>query len=454
MKKESVKSEIESKKTAEEFKALISAGNGYDKKGDKNKAIAFYKKAYKLNKNSSIPFSNIAISLYEMSQFDDAKKYAEKALKISDKNTSSLIILGNIEYKNKDYLKALEWYLKAYNLHEENVVSVVNVANTYFEIKDYENAIIYTKKAIELSPDDAWSYNNLSQLYQKIGENEKAVEAGYKAVNISDEDGRNSHHINLGYMLYEISIEDRELSVRYTEQWLKKYSYNNVVNYMAKSILNDEVLDRANDEYLKNIFDVFASDFERVLKDLDYKAPELINDFLLQIYGKKTSKKLKILDAGCGTGLCGKYLKKYAGIFGLHGVDISSEMIAEAKRKRIYNKLFVEELISFLSSRKNEYDLVVSTDVFIYFGDLENLFLNLNNILKKNGRVIFSVSENPKNDGIKLHASGRFSHGRNYIENLIEKTGFDLENISREHIRNEGDSEVIGFIISMVKKQL
>lgn len=454
MKKDNNKTIIESKKKAEEFKYFISAGNDYDNKGNKVKAIESYEKASKIDKNSPIPLGNLAISHYELENFDIAEKYAKKTLKIDNKNTSALIILGNIEYKNKNFDKALEWYLNAFYINENNPVAVINVANTYFELKNYNEAIIYTEKAIELSPNDAWSYNNLSQLYQKTNENEKALKTGYRAVEISDEENKNSHHINLGYMLYEISIENRDLSLQYAEKWLQKYGQNKLVNYMAKSVINNEVLSRANEEYLKNIFDVFAPDFENVLKDLDYKGPELINGFLQEIYGERIFKKLKILDAGCGTGLCAKYLKKYAKIFGLHGVDISKEMIKVAKEKKLYNKLFIEELLKFLSLQNNKYDLIVSADVFIYFGDLKELFLKLNNALKKNGRVIFTVSENLKNDSIFLHASGRFTHAKKYIENLIVETNFTLEKISREHIRNEGEKEVFGFIISMKKNNI
>lgn len=443
---------IESNKKTEEFKLLVSAGNDFDKKGDKNKAISYYVKAHKMNKESPIPLSNLAIVYYEIGQMDLSDKYAQKTLKIDSKNTSALIILGNINYKNKNFEKALEYYIQAYKVNEENVVAVVNVANTYFELKMIDEAIFYTEKVIKLSPNDAWSFNNLSQLYQKKNENQKAIETAYKAIVISDEEGRVSHHINLGYMLYEISLEDKVLSKKWAQNWLEEYGENDVVNYMAKSVLNDEVLERANDEYLKNIFDVFAPDFENVLSDLEYRAPELVNEFLHKIYGKRIQKKLKILDAGCGTGLCGKYLKKYAKIFGLHGVDISAKMIDEARKKKLYNKLFVEEIVSFLSSKKDEYDLIVSTDVFIYFGDLEELFLCLKSALKKDGRVIFTVSENPKNDGFILHTSGRFMHGKKYIEDLLKKTDFILEDISREHIRNEGDREVYGFVISCKKK--
>lgn len=56
---------------------------------------------------------------------------------------------------------------------------------------------------------------------------------------------------------------------------------------MGNAVLNRAVRPRANDEYLKNIFDIFAPDFEQVLTGLDYRAPELIRCLLEEIYGSK-----------------------------------------------------------------------------------------------------------------------------------------------------------------------
>lgn len=129
---------------------------------------------------------------------------------------------------------------------------------------------------------------------------------------------------------------------------------------------------------------------------------------------------MRILDAGCGTGLCGVFLKKYASFRGLEGVDLSAGMLREAAAKKVYNKLICREITDWLNNVKARYGLVVSADVFTYIGDLENLFSALFGALKKNGRVIFTVSENSLNDSDWfLHISGRFLHRREYIEKLL-----------------------------------
>ncbi|NIR58985.1 MAG: methyltransferase domain-containing protein, partial [Gammaproteobacteria bacterium] len=50
-----------------------------------------------------------------------------------------------------------------------------------------------------------------------------------------------------------------------------------------------------------------------------------------------------ILDAGCGTGLCGPLLAPHART--LVGVDLSGGMIAKAEELAVYDELEVAELV-------------------------------------------------------------------------------------------------------------
>lgn len=461
----------------EEFKEFISKGNKLDAAGDRLAAIECYKKAHRINKKSPIPLSNIAIAYFEVGNISSASKYAKQALKLDSKDTSSLNILGNISFREKDYQKALEYYMKAYEVSPQKTTTLVNLANAYVALKNFSEAEKYAKcaksnsfacsvlgyiykeledypaaektllNAIELNPQDPWSHNYLSQVYQKNKEYNKALDVGYKAITFSG--GNNDHHINFGYMLYEISRSDFDVK-KYAEKWLQEYGENDIVQHMANSITKGAKITRANDEYVRSIFDVFASDFEDVLTALNYQVPKKIVSLLQEL---KLAKKQKILDAGCGTGLCGKLLKSSVDFFSLEGVDISSEMIKIAAQKNVYNKLYVSELLEFLTSKKNKYDLIIAADVFTYFGDFEELFLRLNNALSKEGRVVFSFSENTQNDDIFLHTSGRFHHTFSYVENIINKTGFYIEKNSYDHLRNEGESPVMGYIVSIKKQQ-
>lgn len=464
---------------------LISCANCYDILNDKKTAIDYYKKAYKLNKKSVVALTNLATAYYETGAYKDAEKCCLKALKIDSQNASALINLGNIQYQKSRYEAALNYYKQAAAIKTDYYIAEINIANTCYDMKNYNEAVLYAQKslkldsrsqtaytilgnsyleleqydeaidsflsALKLDSEDPWIYNSLSQAYQKKSLWKKALGSGWSAVEKGSDD--DSHHINFGYMLYEAVLEKQDSSAKkYAEKWLGKFPSNPIVSHMGNAVLNGKKTAAASDKYVRDIFDVFAPDFEAVLTGLDYQAPSLIHGFLNEIYGEDSKPKLRILDAGCGTGFCGKFLKGFASWRGLEGVDLSEKMLEVAKSKKLYDKLVQSELVAYLQDKKTCYDLIVSADVFTYLGDLENLFKGLYSALKKNGRVIFTVSENDAdNEDYFLHVSGRFLHSLKYIENLLQKTDFSLEKISRQRLRFEGEKEVMGFVVSALK---
>lgn len=89
-------------------------------------------------------------------------------------------------------------------------------------------------------------------------------------------------------------------------------------------------------------------------------------------YQSFLNRSLEILDLGCGTGLAGAWLKDYAKT--LIGVDISEQMVNAARKKMLYQELYVMPINEYLSKSKRKFDLVVAADVVSYIGDLTNLF--------------------------------------------------------------------------------
>ena len=85
---------------------------------------------------------------------------------------------------------------------------------------------------------------------------------------------------------------------------------------------------------------------------------------------RKALANLMVLDAGCGTGLCGPLLKPYAEI--LVGVDLSPKMLAKALGRQVYEELIETELVAYLGQRTASFDLIVSADTLIYFGELRS----------------------------------------------------------------------------------
>ena len=66
----------------------------------------------------------------------------------------------------------------------------------------------------------------------------------------------------------------------------------------------------------------------------------------------------------------------------------------KAKLKNCYTDLCHQEAVAYLSSvQANSVDLIVAADVFIYIGDLHNVFSASQLALKSGGAIVFTVEE-------------------------------------------------------------
>ena len=118
-------------------------------------------------------------------------------------------------------------------------------------------------------------------------------------------------------------------------------------------------------------------------------------------------------------------------------------MIQKAREKKIYDELIVEDFSKILSQRIRVFDLFICVDVFIYFGDLSEIFKLLRNRSRSLAILAFSTEHSDKRS-FALSRFGRFSHSKDYIHSLINEYGFELVSFKTENLRKEGKKWVKG----------
>ena len=84
------------------------------------------------------------------------------------------------------------------------------------------------------------------------------------------------------------------------------------------------------------------------------------------VFQDKTRSQIKIIDAGAGTGLAGEELFKL-GYTNIDALDISQEMLNEAKKKNIYKKLICAPLTEqrIPEIQTGEYHGLISTGALV-----------------------------------------------------------------------------------------
>lgn len=220
--------------------------------------------------------------------------------------------------------------------------------------------------------------------------------------------------------------------------------------HMLAACTGRDVPVRASNEFVQRTFDSFASSFESKLKRLSYRAPALIAAMVGDL-ALEASKSLDVLDAGCGTGLCGPLIAPYARR--LVGIDLSEGMLTHAKDKNIYHALVKAELTKYLRDKREAFDLIVSADTLVYFGDLEGVLVAATRALRPNGFMVFTlehaVSGSPDVD-YRLGFHGRYSHGRAYVEQILTVVGLQPK-IAQAELRTEAGVPVAGLVVRATK---
>lgn len=225
-------------------------------------------------------------------------------------------------------------------------------------------------------------------------------------------------------------------------------------DFVAAGIKGTQPVGASQAEMAETIFNKFAGDYDQVLTDIGYSAPEMIGDLLGELKLKKM-KRLQVFDAGCGTGLCAKLLRPYAKV--LHGADISAPMLEKAKKRNIYNLLTRSDLNAPATIPAGPFDLVVFADVLIYFGDLAPVLASMAQRLNPGGWLLLTIEDGGElpAPGFVLGASGRYKHSEAHIASAVAAAGLGRpKHIQRKTLRHEFGQPVEGIAIAAQKPML
>jgi predicted TPR repeat methyltransferase len=345
--------------------------------------------------------------------------------------------LGRLDEAAADYRRALEIRAK-----DPNALS--NLGTVLRAKGDVEGAVALFREVIAMRPDHAPAWQNLGNALADLDQLEDALKAQFEAMRLAPKSADSHRH--LGAMLFAVGRVAEATEIY--QRWLALYPDDVRAQHFVAACTGQTVPARASDDYVRAEFDHFANNFEGILARLEYQAPRLVAEEVARLLGDQEPIGA-ILDAGCGTGLCGPSLRPRTAC--LVGVDLSPSMIALARQRSLYDTLVVEELTAYLRGHEQTSDLIVSADTLVYFGDLGDVSAAAAKALRPGGVLVFTVERAQPEDapgGYRIHPHGRYSHTGDYLRRTLAQAGFIAPSLQEVQLRKEAGKWVEGWLVS------
>ena len=413
--------------------------------GDIKLAINYYQEAIKYQPGYIDAHYHLAICFLKTGESKKAATLLQETIRLCPRHFSALFMLGIEHMRAENYFSAIETFQSAQQIDTDHLELQINLGHCFFHTKQYPYARDCYRYALQLKPDDKELHFNLGVLAEKENFEDHAINHYLNTLNIDPHYYPAHYNIALVFLIKQHPSKAK----KHLEAALSLKSDNQNIKFMLAAIEKDPRLKAAPQEHVKNLFDQYADYYDKhMLEALDYQLPGQILSFYHKLYGINKESKLNILDLGCGTGLAAEKFKPYAK--NLTGVDISTNMLAHARLKDFYQHLVLDDVINFLKTHQEQFDLILAADTLIYFGELDTIFEWIATRLSTGGKCLFNLEEGSKSPYI-VDQSGRFLHHPSYINQLIEKNNLKLIRATTAISRQQNNQSVSSLLYCMEK---
>lgn len=414
--------------------------------GHLDQAEPLYRKAIRSQAAQPDALHFLGVLCHQRGRSEEGIELIRQALKIIPRHADVHNNLGNILKECTRLAEAETCYRRALDCVPRHADALGNLAIVLEAQNRPKEALQACEQLLEYAPDLARAHYLMGSFVcdhlNTVEDVEHAVTCFRNAVRCDSRDVRALKA--LGIALYMAGKRDEAVDVY--RSWLEREPDNPVPRHMLASCGGDVAPARADDAYVKQIFDSFAESFdEQLLNNLAYRAPQVLMDFLSKKLGPP-EHRLEVLDAGCGTGLCGPLVKPYSRR--LTGVDLSGGMVEKARARGEYDALEVAELTAYLQAHPDEWEVILSADTLVYFGDLAEVLQAAHQSLRPSGWLGFTLEAlADDSERTELSPSGRYQHTKSYVEHLLASRGFDEITIAPETLRKEMGVPVPGWVV-------
>ncbi|ADJ64723.1 tetratricopeptide repeat protein [Herbaspirillum seropedicae] len=349
--------------------------------------------------------------------------------------------IGNVLFACSRFDEAAQAYQQALALRPDDAQLWTNLGATRRAQGQHQAAIAACEQALATAPHSLAALHQLAEIHAHLGDRMQSSRYQCMAFVLPPHEGKSRELLAISFYFLGRVAEAAEVCRR----WLQEEPGHPIANHMhaAYAGLPSHTVPR---DYIVRRFDDYADHFDsNLVTHLDYRGPQVLNAVLQA--SLPANADMRVLDAGCGTGLCAPVLAPYA--LSLEGVDLSSNMLRHAAQHGRYSTLAQADVVEWMTAHPSRYALIAACDVLIYCGQLASFFTAAQLALQEGGHLVFTVelagAERP--DSYYLHASGRFRHQRAYIEDCLHAAGMQVVMLREESLRVEMQQAVPGLVV-------
>jgi predicted TPR repeat methyltransferase len=375
--------------------------------GQLDEAIAYWQRALACAPDYGTAYGKLGDAYLAKGDAKASETAYRKNIELAPDDPRPLVGLGRLMHFSNRNQEAEDALHRALELGDGGPEVCTLVGTVLLETGGLDAALELFEAAVRAEPDESRGHASVGLALHWLGRPDEAQQAYRRALNIDPRSAFALKH--LGVLLQE--RDQLEAAAECFAKLLEANPNDEVARHMLAATRGDTTAS-APAGYVTRLFDDYADRFDEHLGTIDYHVPKLIREAVLEIAGDG-KPEWRILDLGCGTGLCGEVVRPLAAT--LAGVDLSARMIAKARDRSIYDSLTVGSIDEALEGQERSFDLIIAGDVFTYVGELAGVLTGCARALPAGGFLAFSV-ESSEGGSYRLCPTGRYAHSMKYIE--------------------------------------
>jgi predicted TPR repeat methyltransferase len=380
-------------------------------------ALDSYERALALEGGNALAWHHRALALADLGRHDEAAASAGRALALRPAFADALLALGNALQALDRLPESLDAYEHAIALGGDAAAQAERWCARGAALKKtgrIEDALASYEQALALRPDYAQAEHFRANALRALGHRDDAVAAYERALALGGDAA--------------------------------------AIGFALAALGTVAAPEAAPADYVKDLFDQYAGHFDRHLVEvLGYRTPALLEALLRPHVPARVEAAL---DLGCGTGLCGPFLRPLARR--VAGVDLSQRMLDKARATGLYDELACTDIVDYLAGSPAAWNLVAAADVLVYVGDLRPVFAGARRALRPGGLFAFSCEALEGLEGLEMGmpdagfaitASNRYAHALPYVDDCATAAGFVRVDGARDTLRREHGKDVAGHLV-------